>query len=318
MKRIFIGGTGRSGTTILLHALYKHQDLYAVPIETKFLVEVDGLSTLCDQLSTDFSITHAPVALSRFRTLMSEVLTGTGPNPYSAAYGKQAHVLPSLFANYEDALEAFFSAVHPQYTARHDLLVHCRQLVETLFTVRASELGKSGWVEKTPSNIARIEFLWELYPDAYFVNCVRDPRGVLHSLQKKGWIVPDLAQAAHFLERYFEFIAAKREWALRSGHRFIDVKLESVVAAPAEEMARLTSFLGLPDFAPASREYLDQKLREGSIRWSAEQNRYADAWETEYGSQQRETISTILKDWIAHYGYALTPSSQGSASELAA
>ena len=39
MKRIFIGGMGRSGTSILLHALYCHDAIYAVPIETKFLVE---------------------------------------------------------------------------------------------------------------------------------------------------------------------------------------------------------------------------------------------------------------------------------------
>ena len=38
-KAIFIGGTGRSGTSILSKYLGTHSQIYQVPIETKFIAD---------------------------------------------------------------------------------------------------------------------------------------------------------------------------------------------------------------------------------------------------------------------------------------
>ena len=59
MKRIFIAGLGRSGTTITLSALYHHHQVLAFPVETKFLVEEDGFSALISAMTSDFSVAGA-------------------------------------------------------------------------------------------------------------------------------------------------------------------------------------------------------------------------------------------------------------------
>jgi len=46
MKRIFIGGTGRSGTTVLEYVPFFHPELYTVPIETKLIVQSEDLYSL--------------------------------------------------------------------------------------------------------------------------------------------------------------------------------------------------------------------------------------------------------------------------------
>ena len=67
---IFIGGTGRSGTTILKRILGQHPAVFAVPPEARFIVDPDGLITLVDALSTKWSVSMSDKALRRFEDLM--------------------------------------------------------------------------------------------------------------------------------------------------------------------------------------------------------------------------------------------------------
>ena len=55
-KEIFIGGTGRSGTSILSKHLGSHPDVYQIPFETKFLVDKDGALDLFVALTKNFNI----------------------------------------------------------------------------------------------------------------------------------------------------------------------------------------------------------------------------------------------------------------------
>jgi omega-hydroxy-beta-dihydromenaquinone-9 sulfotransferase len=68
--RIFIGGTGRSGTTILYRALGCHENIYALPKEMRFVTEPDGIMDLVDAVSTRYSINQSREALYNFERLM--------------------------------------------------------------------------------------------------------------------------------------------------------------------------------------------------------------------------------------------------------
>lgn len=82
LSRFFIGGTGRSGTTILYKALGTHQDIYAFPREMRFIVDPDGLMTLIDALTDSYSPPRAGEALYRFERLMRVYLTTPQRGPY--------------------------------------------------------------------------------------------------------------------------------------------------------------------------------------------------------------------------------------------
>lgn len=80
--RIFIGGTGRSGTGIVYKALGCHENIHSFPKEMRFLVDPDGLVTLIDALSTNYSPVIAREVLFRFERLMREYLTSPHQIPY--------------------------------------------------------------------------------------------------------------------------------------------------------------------------------------------------------------------------------------------
>ncbi|HBY94955.1 MAG: sulfotransferase [Ardenticatenaceae bacterium] len=82
LPRIFIGGTGRSGTTILYDALGRHEAVYSFPNEMRFLVDPDGLMTLISELSAQYSPVRAREALFRFERLMRVYLTVPQRAPY--------------------------------------------------------------------------------------------------------------------------------------------------------------------------------------------------------------------------------------------
>lgn len=73
VEQIFIGGTGRSGTTILGRILSNHRDIFVFPFETRFIVDPDGLLNLTLSLSDYWDRYWADLAIKRFRKLMSKL-----------------------------------------------------------------------------------------------------------------------------------------------------------------------------------------------------------------------------------------------------
>ncbi|MEP5072315.1 MAG: sulfotransferase, partial [Crocinitomicaceae bacterium] len=66
MRIVFIGGTGRSGTTVLAKILSSHPNMMAFDFETRFLVDPDGLLSLFHTWNNNWSPYTASKALVRF------------------------------------------------------------------------------------------------------------------------------------------------------------------------------------------------------------------------------------------------------------
>ena len=82
LPRIFICGTGRSGTWILYKVLNCHESIHTFPREMRFLVDPDGLMDLVNSLSTNYHPIHANETLYRFERLMRIYLTIPERAPY--------------------------------------------------------------------------------------------------------------------------------------------------------------------------------------------------------------------------------------------
>ncbi len=80
-QRIFVGGTGRSGTTILLRLLGRHRRVHPLSLETRFIVDPDGLSDLARNLTEDYSPVRSREALYRFERMMRQ-MAEPGRDPY--------------------------------------------------------------------------------------------------------------------------------------------------------------------------------------------------------------------------------------------
>ena len=61
--------------------------------------------------------------------------------------------------------------------------------------------GKARFAEKTPSNVFRIEFIKEVFPEALFIHLIRDGRDVVLSAEKKWTSRPDRTALVRRLRR---------------------------------------------------------------------------------------------------------------------
>jgi len=80
--KIFLGGSGQSGTTILRELLGKHPEIYSIPQETRFIIECDGLKDLATHLCYSYHPNKADIAIYRFskKMLVDKISSKTYPN----------------------------------------------------------------------------------------------------------------------------------------------------------------------------------------------------------------------------------------------
>jgi hypothetical protein len=255
MRPIFIGGTGRSGTSQLADVIGQHPLVWRAPTETRFLVDPGGVEDLVRSLSTEYTPFHGSDALARFTTLLTRNMVGR-PAPGALSQAD----LPAVFGadRYADWSRRFLAAliwytfddrgteriVGRYFADRSELLALCRSFVDELFAGGAAAHGKSRWAEKTPNNVLEAPFLWELFPDAQILNIVRHPVQVAASHMSMEWAPDDIESVCNWLEPMY------RQWlAGKAAHdpRCRELRLEDLAADWPGERRALFGWLGLPD-----------------------------------------------------------------------
>jgi len=124
-----------------------------------------------------------------------------------------------------------------------------------IFNEKARRESATMFSEKTPANLLEFPTLLELFPGAYFVFVLRDPRAVAASMKEVGRRYRDAGKcppgfcrsvmaSAHAIDRFWSAGFAAMEAA---PGRVLAVHYEDVVAQPEVEASRLTEFLGLED-----------------------------------------------------------------------
>lgn len=82
MKQVFVGGTGRSGTTILSKWLGSHPSISRFPFESRFVIDAGGIMSLFHAVTRDYSMDQARMAYQRFLQMMQQDLTNGDEPPY--------------------------------------------------------------------------------------------------------------------------------------------------------------------------------------------------------------------------------------------
>ena len=104
-------------------------------------------------------------------------------------------------------------------------------------------------LEKTPDNLNFVDLIHRLYPQAYFIHLIRDPRAVVAShlalkQEQWGWVGVDKNHLDIAL-KWNQGMQKRDRAATLLQDRFFEVRYEDLKSDRAKVLSNITSFLGL-------------------------------------------------------------------------
>ncbi len=320
-NQFFIGGTGRSGTTILSKILSDHPDITNVP-EWRFLVDPDGIVdfyTSCAQ----WSPFHFDVRLKRLACLLKQVEKKNIFNVFwqvlnnTGLVGKFTINLKPRYNNLNvtafcpnfrnicdtliGQLETFrfqgswvgsllLTPMQMSYGAINRQQQIMEVLRDFLLAVMADVMeqqGASCYLEKNTWNILWFDKILEFLPNAKLLHIYRDPRDVVSSYVRQTWMPSDPVLSARIycdlLDRWQQIRTAIPV------DSYYEISLESLVEAPRDVLSDICLFLDV---------LWDDCLLDLSLEHS-----HSGRWKKDLSKSQQVDVIAILGKVMQQYGY---------------
>jgi len=270
-RQIFIGGCGRSGTTLLGAMLGAHSDCICAP-ESHF----------------------------KMRALRPGDWTSDSVDLMAAFKRIRRHW---RFKIWELDLP-------PSEVPVEELDGSYPRLLEWMATRFADHVGKPDariWVDHTPENIIYAPTLLKLFPQAKIIHIVRDGRGVASSIMPLDWGPSTIVAAARWwLDNVTYGLALE---TLMEADRIVRVKYEDLVSDPLETLGELSASLGI-DFQPGMIEANGftpprYTVNQHKLIGKKPDARRATRWETRLTPRQIEIFESMAHDFLHYLGYPL-------------
>lgn len=267
---IFVGGTGRSGTTIVGRMLNRHREVRASkPIEIKFLAGNAGLLDLLYGRRPEAKERRNRRLLKRILSSSDAIdnyllwhkfetrLRGSWWAPESGS-GKSPGLSSGVTTKVrEEALAAL------KISRKTNLEFGATQFFWTMIENQSNNLGEPIWVDTSPPNIFHAARIHRFLPSARFIHMRRDGRDTIASVLKEPW-GPDDPMKAIFWWRN-RIIESHQALSSIPSANYIEVDLENFAAYDRDyQYQRILTFLGVED-DPAMRDFFDQEVSAGRI-----------------------------------------------------
>ncbi len=187
------------------------------------------------------------------------------------------------------------------------------EAIGAIFATYAAEHGKTRWGEKTPLYMQYLGLLQRLFPDAVFVHLIRDGRDAATSflampegVVTRAWAHP--RSVADFACQWDTEVRAARALGGRLGpQRYLEVRYESLVGDPADELRRICGFAGLP-FEPSMLDYpgavdVSRKPHQQSLKRPPTAG--LRDWRSELSREDALAFEAVAGDLLASLRYEL-------------
>jgi hypothetical protein len=321
---IFIGGTGRSGTTILKRILATHSRIVALHDELRIIVDPGGALDLIDALSDRWSPYNADAALHSFSELMHKCgrsrlkmsitlekmerrifrKIGVSPRRYLGCGLAYSFGISNYFYRLDLLIERLSYHISngswigsPPYKmkskiyeagpmAREEAEKILAGFIQDLYQHIACE-GETHWLDDTPTNLLHAHELLTLFPNMRFIHIYRDLRDVLASYRGFSWGGDNLKSIARRLAGFYQ-----RWYEIREklpSNCYLEVSLENLVSEPGSTLGKICRFIGL-------------QLEEQMTCISLDQA-HSGRWKSEILYEELEQIKPFIAPIIKDYHY---------------
>ena len=274
---VFIGGSGRSGTTVTLNMLQRHPLFHgSLPREIKFLTSRHGLLNLIYQrpisLEEDLHglrnnlVTRALPLLGRNQMhFFATNLNGRWWSEDGKA-GKPRGLIQSVSKDVVDQAHQKFIQ-----SFKSDPAGASREFFYTLAQAQLKKPETKYFGDSTPVNMMHAFHIKELLPDARFINVIRDGRDVALSISKERWGPNDAyAGLSWWANRVLKSSQALAKIDPKSVHQF---RIEDLVVRNRDKSYQnILGFLELED-APKLSQYFQEEMSTERLhigRWRSE------------------------------------------------
>jgi Sulfotransferase family len=180
------------------------------------------------------------------------------------------------------------------------------------FLLYAERHDKPRWGDKRPSYVLNLDAVLALFPDAQYVNVVRDPRAAVASIRrvgeqrKVGWYEDGLVAGVELWERSQR--AADR-WRRRlATDQFLELRYEQLVTDPAGTLEQVVEFLGLDPGGLEGMLAFHEEADISSRRMHALVTRPVTTeavrkWERDLAPAEVAFVEDVLGDSMQRHGY---------------
>jgi hypothetical protein len=266
---VFIGGSSRSGTTLLGAMLGSSLEAVTVP-EARFKWT---LLSSCDAVEDSIDLRCAVRRLAadwKFRQWGVE--------------------LPPV-------------AALPQDNVRYGALLRC---LAVEYAHRSGKDDPGVWLDHTPGNVKYMARLGRLLPDSKFVHIIRDGRAVASSLLPLDWGPNDIFEAA---EVWSLKVGMGLAACSALGERAISVRYEDLVYRPEATLKELCDFMAIAydDEMVARRDFQvpGYTASQHHLVSGVPDPSRAERWRSELSAEQIRAFEYLTGDMLSYLGYAL-------------
>ncbi len=271
-RPIFIGACPRSGTTLLRTMLNTHPDI-AIPRETRFMI-------FAWERRLNWRHVRRPRARERFGKIVFETKWTRGERlgtPPEIAIPRLREAPPTLGS-----------------------------LVGTCFQLYAESTGKTRWGDKRPMYARYLDSVFTFFPDAQYINLIRDPRASVASMRKLNWYEGSIAPS---IDLWLRSVRAVEPWRkCLHPDQFLDLRYEDLVADPVAELERISDYLTLDRATIPTMltyyEHVDEKTPKYHARLSEPvSDASLRSWESVLSEEEVALVEQVTRPWMTRHGY---------------
>lgn len=261
---LFTGGSGRSGTTIILNLLKNHQQVHAsLPREIKYLTSRCGLV----DINFGRSLAIEEGLKSKINNLGARALNviGKKKKDYFSLYlnskwwseiGKKGKPRGLVQGISKEQLQSAIENFEKYFAV--DKIRASRAFFYELSAAQIEDKNVKYFADSTPTNIMHANNIYKLFPNAKFINMIRDGRDVALSVSKEKWGPDDPYKALSWWAN--RICVGNHALSKVRPNDQMKLRLEDlIVNNRKDEFLRLITFLEL-DHSEQTLEYFSKNM----------------------------------------------------------